>query len=156
MYPSSRFNDKKKAFSGNKIFFYVLAVHVHTRVCSYMDATLLRYWLDQRLVQRQRNSLQNANITFKRCSDRKLKNLSWPHNLQQFISRLKKPIYSNTDILAKKLSIINSCVFTLSYHYWNLCSDLACMHTMKGLYPGDEIISFCAYVWVSCTKTNNL
>ena len=30
------------------------------------------------------------------------------------------------------------------------------MHTTKGLYPGDEIISFCAYVWVNYTKTNNL
>ena len=35
------------------------------------DLRLLRYWLDQRPVQQQRNSLQNANITFKRCGDRK-------------------------------------------------------------------------------------
>ena len=62
----------KKCFFGKyKFFFYVLAVHVHTRVFSYMDATFLRYRLDQRLVQQQRNSLQNANTTFKRCNDRK-------------------------------------------------------------------------------------
>ena len=42
IYPSNRFNDKKCFFRKLKIFFFVLAVHVHARVCSYMDPTLMR------------------------------------------------------------------------------------------------------------------
>ena len=35
MCPSPRVNDKKNAFKEIKIFFFVLAVHLHMRICSY-------------------------------------------------------------------------------------------------------------------------